>query len=319
MSRAGWGNAALLAATVLAVVALARRPQPDAPAMAAVPRAAPSRPPVALPGGGQGLPDVTGHLVPLRAYRRIVSTSILTDRLLVELCEPDRIAAFSADGVRASPWSYQYAGKPSVAGLTALEPLMALHADLVLLSSFGAPGRVEKLRAAGVQVFDLGDMRGVATLGPISRAVATLIGHPERGERFVAAFEQRLARVAAGLGDRHRYTALYLATIGPALYGGTVGTSYHDVIEAAGLVDAAAGRFSDWPSYSAEQLIGLAPERVITKSGMGQAVCRYPGLDRLPACGTPGGVIELPAGLLDEPGPAMLDAAELLFSRAYGR
>jgi iron complex transport system substrate-binding protein len=124
--------------------------------------------------------------------------------------------------------------------------------------------------------------------------------------------------VAAGLGDRRRHTAIYVAAIGPAVYGGTVGTSYHDVLEAAGLVDAAAGRFRDWPAYSAEQVIALAPEHLVTKAGRGSALCHHPGLDRLGACQIAGGVIELPDALLDEPGPAMLDAAEALYQVVYG-
>jgi iron complex transport system substrate-binding protein len=254
----------------------------------------------------------------VRPYHRIVSTSLLTDRLLVELAEPDRVLAFSSTGAQSSPWAYQYAGKATVEGLGALEPLIALRPDLVLMSSFGAPTRLARLRAAGIQVFDVGEERGRRTLGPIARAIAALLGHPERGSRFVEGFERRLDNVAARLGDRHRYSAVYVAGIGTALYGGTVGTSYHDVIEAAGLVDAAAARYRDWLTWSAEQLIALAPERLVTKEGMGATLCRHPGLEGLPACRTPGGVVELPPGLLDEPGPAILDAAELLFARVYG-
>jgi hypothetical protein len=72
---------------------------------------------VRLPDGSFALLDATGQAVPLRPYRRIVSTSVVTDRLLVALCEPDRILAFSSAGGRESPWAYQYAGKPAVEGL----------------------------------------------------------------------------------------------------------------------------------------------------------------------------------------------------------
>jgi iron complex transport system substrate-binding protein len=318
MSRTSTINATALAIALVAAAVMAHRTDRTAAPHVMTPAPAGGPRPVPLAGGGFALADARGHLVPLRHYQRIVSTSLLTDRLLVELCEPDRVLAFSSTGARDSPWSYQYAGKASVDGLGALEPLINLKPDLLLLSSFGAPGRVTKLRAAGIEVFDLGDMRGRITLGPMARTLAALLGHPERGDRFVQAFERRMRNVAAGLGNRHRYTAVYVAGIGQSLYGGTVGTSYHDVLVAAGLVDAAASRFRDWTSYSSEQLIALAPERLVTKQGMAAALCRHPGLDRLAACQTPGGVIELPPGLLDEPGPAMLDAAEALFVRAYG-
>jgi iron complex transport system substrate-binding protein len=318
MTRTSLINAAALAAALAAAFTVARRPDRPGPTASPPSLTATRRAPIALPGGGFALPDTAGHLVPLRRYQRIVSTTLLTDRLLVALCEPDRVLAFSGAGGRSSPWSYQYAGKPTVEDLTALEPLVSLKPDLVLLSGFGAPGRVGKVRAAGIEVFDFGEMRGRATLGPIAESLAILLGAPERGLRFAEGFERRLRNVAATLGNRRPHTAIYLATIGPALYGGTVGTSYHDVLVGAGLVDAAAASFRDWPAYSAEQIIALAPQHLVTKIGMAATLCRYPGLDHLPACRVPAGVIELPPGLLDEPGPAMLDAAELLFSKVYG-
>jgi iron complex transport system substrate-binding protein len=271
---------------------------------------------VPLPEGGFALLDSTGYPVPLRPYQRIVSTSIVTDRLLVELCEPDRVLAFSATGMHESPWAYQYAGKASVEGLGALEPLISLKPDLVLMSRFGGPGRVAKLRAAGIEVFDLGELHGVSTLVPITHWIGELVGHPARAARFVYSFERRFAAVAATLGKRPRRRALYVAAIGPTLIGGTIGTSYHDVMVAAGLVDVAAEQFKDWPQYSAEQLMALDPELLVTKEGMGNALCAHPGLEHLAAC-APGHVIELPAGMIEDPGPTMLDTAELLFERAY--
>jgi iron complex transport system substrate-binding protein len=273
--------------------------------------------PVPLPGGGWGLVDATGEVVPLRPYRRIVSTSMMTDRLLVELAEPDRVLAFSTAGARQSPWSYQFAGKPAIDGLGSVEAMVALKPDLVLASSVGGIGRVARLRAAGIEVFDLGQLRGLATLVRVSETLALLLGHPERGVRFARAFERRLGLVAAPLGDRPRRRGLYVAVIGPNLYGGTRGTSYHDVLVSAGLDDVAAARFADWTKYSAEQILEMGPEVLVTKRGMGASLCAFPGLDRLPACLEPGRIFELEAGLLDEPGPAMLDAAEALFALAY--
>jgi iron complex transport system substrate-binding protein len=312
--KTSWLNAAGFAATLLAAVALSparhRLPVITAPA----PATATSQR-VALPGGGFALLDTMGAPVALKRYSRIVSTSVVTDRLLLELVEPERILAFS-DSSAQSPWAYRYAGKPTVAGLGALEPLIALKPDLVLMSRFGGPGRVAKLRAAGIEVFDLGELHGVSSLAPIIRWVGELVGHTERAEELVHTFERRLKSVASTLGNRPRRSAIYLAVIGPTLIGGTTGTSYHDVLEAAGLVDAAAGRFKDWPQYTAEPIMAMNPELLVTKEGMGNALCAYPGLEQLRAC-APGHVIELPAGLIEDPGLTILEAAERLFGAAY--
>jgi iron complex transport system substrate-binding protein len=248
-----------------------------------------------------------------------MSTGVLPDRLLLELCEPDRILAFSATSTRPSPWSFRYAGKPAVDGLGPVESMIALKPDLILMNNFGAIDRVAKLRAAGIEVFDLGQLRGMSTLLPTIEILAELVGHPERGMHLAAAFERRMKNVAGRLDPGlERRRAMYIASIGPRLYGGTTGTSYHDVLVHAGLTDVAASRYVDWPQYTAEQVLSLAPDLVLTKAGMASIVCAYPGMDRLPACKTASGIVELPAALLDDPGPAMLEATEELFARVYG-
>jgi iron complex transport system substrate-binding protein len=315
VKRTTWLNGGAFLAALVAAAAMAPG-RSLVPVVGVAPAPGVKSQRVPLPGGGFGLLDSTGYPVPLRPYRRIVSTSIVTDRLLVSLCEPDRILAFSNTGARESPWAYQYAGKPSVEGLGALEPLISLKPDLILINRFGGPGRVAKLRAAGIEVFDLGELHGLSSLIPIAHWTGELIGHPERAAELLHTFERRLRGVAAGLGTRPRRTALYVAAIGPTLIGGTTGTSYHDVLEAAGLVDAAAGRFKDWPQYSSEQIMSMAPDLLVTKEGMGNALCAYPGLERLKAC-TPGHVIELPAGMIEDPGLTMLETAERLFAAAY--
>jgi ABC-type Fe3+-hydroxamate transport system substrate-binding protein len=217
-----------------------------------------------------------------------------------------------------SPEPWRFAGKAAVEGLGPLEAIIALKPDLDLLNSFGTDARADKLRAAGIEAFNLGELHGLSTLLPMAEVIATLLGAPERGQRYAEGFRQRFERVAAPLGTRPRRRAMYLSVISNTIIiGGTVGTSYHDVLTHAGLVDVAAEHYSGWPQLSAEQIIALDPELVVTKDDTAGALCAYPGLDRLQACHEPGGILALPAGLLDEPGPAMLAASERLFALAY--
>jgi iron complex transport system substrate-binding protein len=264
------------------------------------------------------LVDATGHPLPPRRYARIVSTNLVTDRLLLELAEPDRILAFSRAAAERPRDGYRYAGKPLVDGFGPLEALIALRPDLVLTNSFGTPGRAAKLRSAGIEVFDLGELRGVSSLVSAAKTLAELLGQAERGQNFARAFLQRMNNVAGALAGRLRKTALFLSIIGNQVQGGTSGTALHDILTAGGLIDVAAASYRGWPAYSAEQLLALAPDLIVTKQGMSAAVCAFPGADHLPACHEPDRIIELPAELLDEPGPAMLEAAEAIFRRVYG-
>jgi iron complex transport system substrate-binding protein len=272
---------------------------------------------VALPRGGQGIVDASGHVVPLRPYRRIVSTNMLSDRLLADLAEPERILAFDAGSSRHSPWRWRFSGKPAVDAFGRIEPIIALRPDLVLMHVFGSDGRIQRLLDAGIEVFNLGDLRGLETFLPTAEVIGELLGDAERGRRYARSFRTRLERVAAPLGSRPRRRALYLWSLSGNLYGGTRHTNFHDVLTHAGLVDVAADHYSGWPQYRAEQVIALDPEIIVTKDGLAEVVCGHPGLRQLAACRSPGRVLTVPEGLIEEPGAAMLDAAELLFEKAY--
>ncbi len=263
------------------------------------------------------LADSTGHELPIRRYTRIVSTNMVLDRLLLELAEPERVLAFSRSAAERKRDGYRYAGHLAVDGFGPIEAIIALQPDLVLTNSHGTPGRAARLRAAGIQVFDLGELRGIESLVRVAQQVAALLGAPERGQDFARGFAQRMKSVAAGLTGP-RKSALFLTNIGMQIQGGTTGTALHDILVSAGLTDVAAAHYRDWPSYSPEQLLALSPDLIVTKQGMAAAVCGFPGADRLPACTQPGRIVEIAGELVDEPGPAMLDAAEEIHHQVYG-
>lgn len=272
---------------------------------------------VRLPNAEWGIVDASGTTVPLRSYTSIVSTNLVTDRLLVELCERTRIRAVSRAAAERKRDGYRYVGLETVDGFGPVEALLVLKPDLVLMNSFGAPGAAERLRNAGVQVFDLGQLRGTESLIHTASSLGELLGAAERAQRFAESFALRMKHVAASLGTQPRKTGLFLSILGPDLQAGTRGTSYHDILIAAGLRDVADRDYQGWPALSAEQVLALAPEIIVTRAGAADRVCKYPGMEHLLGCRGEGAIVELPGELLDEPGPAMLDAAELLFSLVY--
>lgn len=272
---------------------------------------------VGLPKGGQALLDAGGHPVPLRAYRRIVAGSTVADELLLALCEPSRIAAVTRHSLDRAAHRHRFAGFAAHGGLSNLEQILGLQPDLVVTHQIGNVQAIARLRERGIAVFDMGPMRGLSTLPANIHQLAFLLGAPERGAAYARALARRMAAVARGLAPERRKRALYVSIYGDKLYGGTRGTSYHDVLTAAGLIDVAAAGYRDWPAYTAEQLIALDPEVLVTSEGMGGLLCRHPGLDRLRACRAPGGVVELDPHLMSSAGPPMLEAAEQLFERAY--
>lgn len=315
ISRLALVNALGVAAALGLALVATRGTRPEIPVAPAAAMA--SLDVVELPGGRRGLRDATGYVVELKPYRRLLAASTVADCLLRELAEPDRVAGVTAYGRAQSPWAYQQADKPVLSGVEDVEAVLSLSPDLVLLNSHGQISKVTRLRERGVEVFDLGEMRGADMLVRDIHVVAALLGHPERGDRLATGWRRRFAAVAGSLGGRARRRALYLSTYGGKVFGGTRGSSYGDILAAAGLVDAAADAYEGWPQYSAEQLLRLDPDLVVTKPGMGAELCRIPGLGQLRVCQTASGFAEVDGVLLDDPGLPMLDAAEHVFAAAY--
>lgn len=263
--------------------------------------------------------DARGVKVEARHYARIVSASIVADPVLWRLCDPTRIAAYTSRATEHALHAHRYGGKPGVEGLRRIEEIVALRPDLVIISHFADPRHIARLEEAGIAVFDLGEMQGLETLQRNIEQIGALVGNPEGARRLSTHLRRGLDAVAAGLGDGPRPRALYLSIYGPKLFGGTRGTSYHDVLTAAGLVDAAAKTHSGWPELSAEEVLSIDPDLIVTKRGMGPAICRFPGLATLRACKRAGAIVGVTPILIDDPGPAVLESAQELFELVHGR
>jgi iron complex transport system substrate-binding protein len=314
VNAVGFLLALVLAAAGVAWVSPARETAPEAAAIASpsVVRAE------TMSDGTPAVRDARGALVPIRSFQRIVALDLVSDELLGQLVEPRRIAAVSL--WNQGPEAWRHDGLPRLPGLTDLEAVLRLKPDLVLVSTFGGEtDRIQRLREGGLAVFDLGPAGGLRELTGNLRRIALLTGTPERGERLAAQLERRMQAIAAHLPPQApRRRALVLNPVVDQVYGGTTGTSFHDIVLAAGLVDAAEGHFAEpWPRIGAEAALQLDPDLIVTRQGAAAELRRQPGFANMRALREPGGVIELPYELFDSPGLSMLDAAERLFAETH--
>ena len=108
-----------------------------------------------------------------------------------------------------------------------------------------------------------------------------------------------------------------MGIFGDRVYGGTIGTSVHDVLTAAGVIDGAelAGYVGS-PAYSNEQLLALDPPWIITNEPGEEGLCSLPGLDSLQAC-SEHRIRKVEGDLMTDPGLGMLRAAEAVFDVMY--
>ena len=271
-----------------------------------------------LPDGRAAVTGGDGEAVPARIYQRIASLSIVADSLLPDLVAPERFLA--ASRWSAGPDAFRLGQRPRLGGTDELEAILAMRPDLVVVNSFpGQQAALARLRGAGIAVLDLGEARGLAHAAVAMRRLGAVVGNADGGERLAHLVIRRMQAVRSTLPpDRPRRTAIVLAPTLDKLYGSTVGTSAHDVLLAAGLVDAAAeAGFRDWPDYAPEQILALDPDRMVVASGKAAALRTLPALASLRAVRDPAGIIEIDAGLLSNAGPLMADAAEALAAAAW--
>ncbi|MDH5671270.1 MAG: ABC transporter substrate-binding protein [Myxococcales bacterium] len=318
MSRLDLYNAALLLIASSAGVAGAAQLAPKDEAIRQLAPRSHAIGATTLADGRRALRDASDTVVELRNYRRILSLSLIADHVLWELCESERIVGVTVRTKESPHFGHRHGERAGITKLSDLEGILALKPDLILVNHLGDPRHAARLRERGIAVFDLGDMQGLSTLLPTIDTIATLIGRPEAGPPMGARLRRRLQAVAAGLGERRRPRGLYLSVYGKEIFGGTKNTSFHDVLHYGGIEDAAAADYEGWPALGSEQILALDPDLIVTKQGMGRTLCQHPGLERLRACGPQGRIVELDPGLIDDPGPPMLEVAETLFERVYG-
>lgn len=306
LAQLGWLLLLLTAAVYLGSAAM---PEAEKPARAESSAEAPLR-------------DAVGHTPARKHYQRIASSSSYADELLLALAEPERIVALSGQGHRSQTDTFRYGDRPLISGPGDLERLLSLRVDLLLITHFGGQADLARASEGGIEVFDLGDMRGLATLEDNIMAVAKLLGDPARGERLWHTWSQQLRAIARDIPKAQRKGAIYVAIYANKVYGGTRGTSYHDVLTAAGLRDLAADKYRDWPQYDPEQLLSLDPPLIVTEGGMSEQLCSHTWLRSLRAC-TPSqtrryeGIFEISRNLMGSAGLGMLDAALELRELVY--
>jgi iron complex transport system substrate-binding protein len=169
--------------------------------------------PAIAPAGG------SAHAQAAPKPARIVSLDLCADQLLIELVERNRIAAvthLAADPADSAIWE-EAKGLPVTRG--AAEDVLRYEPDLILAGPFGVAPTVNLLRRLNMNVVTVplaSDFDGVRAA---VRTVAAAVGEEARGEATIAAFDRRLALVAAA-PQAHAPTAVVYQVGGAVSAGG---------------------------------------------------------------------------------------------------
>jgi iron complex transport system substrate-binding protein len=197
---------------------------------------------------------------------RIVSLDVCADQILVGLVERGRIAAvthLAADPEVSAAWE-QARGLPVTRG--AAEDVLGHKPDLILAGPFGVAPTVALLRRLNLNVVIVpmaSDLEGIRSA---VRTVAAAVGETARGEAAIAAFDRRLAGIAAA-PPGPRPSAVVYQVGGEVLGAGSLADA---ALSAAGLSNkAAAYRLNRSGQVPLEPLAADPPDLLVLTGGAG--------------------------------------------------
>lgn len=206
------------------------------------------------------LPRGDGSRVTIPAPpQRIVSGTILTDGVLLEICPPDRIRALhkiSTDPLY-SPVAKLSAAFPRHVNGDA-ETILAEEPDLVFVASFSLPETRARLTDAGVKLLRIDDFEDFAAIASNLRQVGYALGLDAGAEALVAQMDATLAELVRGK-ERRAPWRLLLWSEG---YTAGRGTLFQAMLDAIGAKNAAQALDGHAP-LGVERALALDPDVLV--------------------------------------------------------
>jgi iron complex transport system substrate-binding protein len=211
--------------------------------------------------------DAGNRLVLPRRPQRIVSLTMFSDEVLLELVGPGRLVAvtsFAADPA-VSNISERIAAIPNRLEFHA-ELILSLRPDLVVVANWSQAQAVNQLRSAGLPVYLSASAATVEQIRGKIRALSRVVGEAEAGEELVARMDRRLAELEerlAAVPEGRRLTVLDYSAWGAAMGRGS---SWDEIVRRAGLRNAVRDLPVDgWGQVplSKEKLLELDPDLLV--------------------------------------------------------
>lgn len=195
------------------------------------------------------------------APRRVVSLNPCLDVILVEAADRSQIAALSHYSRDRYGSTIADVARTLPATRGTAEEVIALSPDLVLTGRPASAALLNTLGRLGVRVVQFPVPETVADSLAQVREVASLLGHPERGERMVARVEAALAAAAPTPTTRPVSALVFM----PGGFASGPGTLMDEMMRRTGLENA-AGRYGLASSASVplERLIADPPELLLS-------------------------------------------------------
>jgi len=285
-NRSGWFAIVGLVAATIALVALVGRYRPRSPrphVISAGTGGYPREIVETMPDGAQG-----ERLVIPAPPQRIVSVVLAVDDILLDLVDHSRIQALSHFAIEPTSNIVDRVGDISNFIGKDPEQVIALTPDLCFVAAY-TPQEVRDLfREAGIPVFAFHRFHSFDDVFHNIETIGYAVGAEDRAREIVRDARRRLDAIAAKLPPPEQRPSVLNYVPGGWVCG--KGTTYHDIILAAGGRDAAAeADIEGFRRVSLEKVIEIDPDYFLVTSGVGgmsaseQVLTRNPALHGLRA------------------------------------
>ena len=195
--------------------------------------------------------------------QKISSLTLFTDEVLEQLVDNSRLASMT---FLASDVNYSNIADRLPKDITLLdfnvEALVGIYPDLVFAANWSEADKVAQLRDAGIPVYLVDTPTSIAGIQQEILKLAALLDAQKNGEEIVANMDRRLSDLAPHIAaiQSRGLVALDYNTWGSA---SGVGTTWNEILEQAGLVNAAASLdVGDYGqvSLSKETIVAVNPD-----------------------------------------------------------
>lgn len=204
-----------------------------------------------------------------RPPKRIVSQTLGTDEMLLDLCEPDRLAAVSV--LASDPKYSNVAGRTELAGKPVAkgpESILQLQPDLIFVASYSRAELVDLLRAAGAPVFRFSNFDRIDDIKTNLRTLGYATGTDARAAHLVTQMETEIASIQARI-PKIGTPPRVLSWSGSGYTVGA-GTLFDDMVRTLGAVNVAAEQgVTGIQKISSEQVLNWQPDFLIVGAETG--------------------------------------------------
>ncbi len=212
---------------------------------------------------------------------RIVSQTLLSDEVLLEICQRDRLRAITRTA-RDPRYSHVVSEAASFADHVAdnTEHILGLRPDLVFVASYSTPETVAQLEKAGAPVLQLHHFDSIEAIRTNIRVIGFAVGRETEAAALIARMD-RAINDAVGTRETTKRPRVVAWSEGSVPARGTI---VDDVVRIAGGVNLpAAEGLEGWPRLSAEKVAQWSPDIILTDAAPGQEQTARDGLMRHPA------------------------------------